>query len=209
MLFLCGFLNSRITIMSLLDQLKHWDYNLFHQINGEWSNSFFDAVLPYLREANFWIPFYLFLLLFTTLNYKKQGFWWVLMMIFTATLSDLFSSSVLKETFFRLRPCQDPAINSTIHILVNYCPGSSSFPSSHAVNHFAAATFIYQTLKSSSKWWKLVYVWAFVIIYAQVYVGVHYPLDVSGGAVIGIFLGWTTSYIFNTRIGLQPLPKQP
>ena len=61
----------------------------------------------------------------------------------------------------RLRPCQDLSINQYIRILVNYCPQSSSFPSSHAVNHFAAATFIYQTLKFSSKWWRLMFVWAF------------------------------------------------
>lgn len=194
--------------MSLLEQLKQLDYNLFRHINGQWTNSLFDSVLPYLREANFWLPFYLFLLLLVTFNYGKQSIWWVLMILLTATISDLLSSSVLKETFFRLRPCQDPAINTYINILVNYCPRSSSFPSSHAVNHFAAATFIYQTLKFSSKWWALIFAWAFSIIYAQVYVGVHYPFDVLSGALIGTFIGWTTSYIFNTRIGLQPLSKQ-
>lgn len=130
------------------------------------------------------------------------------MILLTATVSDLISSSFLKETFFRLRPCQNPEINVYIRVLVNYCPQSSSFPSSHAVNHFAAATFIYQTLKFSSKWWKLVFVWAFAIAYAQVYVGVHYPIDVFGGSLIGVFIGWVSSYIFNSRIGLQPLTKQ-
>ncbi|MGE5109110.1 MAG: phosphatase PAP2 family protein [Sphingobacteriales bacterium] len=194
--------------MSLPEQLKHWDHQLFHYINGQWNNSYFDSVLPFLRESNFWLPFYLFLLLLVTFNYGKQSIWWVLMILLTATVSDLISSSFLKETFFRLRPCQNPEINVYIRVLVNYCPQSSSFPSSHAVNHFAAATFIYQTLKFSSKWWKLVFVWAFAIAYAQVYVGVHYPIDVFGGSLIGAFIGWVSSYIFNSRIGLQPLTKQ-
>lgn len=195
--------------MSIPEQLKHWDYQLFHYINGQWTNSFFDSVLPFLRESMFWLPFYLFLLLLVTFNYGKQSIWWILMILLTATLSDLISSSFLKETFLRLRPCQDPAINEYVRILVKRCPVSSSFPSSHAVNHFAAATFIYQTLKLSSKWWRLMFVWAFAIIYAQVYVGVHYPIDVFCGSLIGIFIGWLTSFIFNSRIGLQPLTNKP
>ncbi|RTL60379.1 MAG: phosphatase PAP2 family protein [Sphingobacteriales bacterium] len=208
MLFLPGWINSHITYMTLPAPLQQFDYQLFHLINSEWNNSLFDAVLPFLREANFWLPFYLFLLLLVTFNFGKQGGWWVLMIILTAVLSDILSSSVLKENLMRLRPCQDPSINGMIRILVNYCPRSSSFPSSHAVNHFAAATFIYQTLKFNSKWWRLIFLWAFAIIYAQVYVGVHYPVDVFCGALIGMTLGWITSYIFNSRIGLQPLPKQ-
>ncbi|HET9056749.1 MAG TPA: phosphatase PAP2 family protein [Chitinophagaceae bacterium] len=193
--------------MSLTEQLKQWDYNLFHQINTKWTHPLLDSVLPFLRESSFWLPFYLFLLLFIPFNFGKKSIWWILMILFTASVSDLISSSYLKETFFRLRPCQDPAINEFVRILIKRCPVSSSFPSSHAVNHFAVATFIYQTLKFSSKWWRLIFVWAFAIIYAQVYVGVHYPIDVFCGSVIGIFIGWISSYLFNSRIGLQPLTK--
>ncbi|MBI2729969.1 MAG: phosphatase PAP2 family protein [Sphingobacteriales bacterium] len=195
-------------MLFLPEPLNQWDHKLFHAINGQWNNSFFDSVLPFLREANFWIPLYLFLLLMITFSFGKQSTWWILTFVFTVVFSDLLSSSVLKETIFRLRPCQDPSLAGTINILVNYCPKSSSFPSSHAVNHFAIATFIYQTLKFTSKWWGLIFLWAFAIIYAQVYVGVHYPFDVFCGSLIGITIGWLTSYIFNTRIGLHQQTKQ-
>lgn len=194
--------------MTLPASLQRLDNQLFHYINGQWANSTFDGVLPFLRESTLWLPFYLFLLLLVTVNYGKQSIWWILMVIFTVSLSDIISSSILKETFLRVRPCQDPQINYAINILVKRCPVSSSFPSSHAVNHFTAAMFIYQTLKFSSKWWALMFMWAFCIIYAQVYVGVHYPVDVFCGALIGCFIGWVSSYIFNTKIGLQPIPKQ-
>lgn len=194
--------------MSLIEQLHELDLSLFRHINEQWTNNTLDSILPFLREAGFWLPFYLFLLLLVAFNFGKQSIWWILTVLFTAAASDLISSSVLKESIFRLRPCQDPSMIMYVRVLVNYCPQSSSFPSSHAVNHFAAATFIYQTLKFTSKWWRLMFLWAFVIIYAQVYVGVHYPFDVLGGTFIGILIGWFTSYIFNSRIGLQPLTSK-
>ncbi len=192
--------------MTLPDSINQLDYQLFRTINGHWTNPVFDSVLPFLRESVFWLPFYLFLLLLISFNFGKQSIWWILMILLTATVSDLISSSFLKQNLFRLRPCQDPAINQFVNILIKRCPVSSSFPSSHAVNHFAASMFIYQTLKLSSRWWALIFLWAFAIIYAQVYVGVHYPLDVLCGALIGCFLGWAGSYIFNSKIGLvQPV----
>lgn len=194
--------------MSLIEQLHQLDLSLFRHINEQWTNTTLDSILPFLREAGFWLPFYLFLLLLVVFNFGKQSIWWILTVLFTAAVSDLISSSVLKESIFRLRPCQDPSMIMYVRVLVNYCPHSSSFPSSHAVNHFAATTFIYQTLKFTSKWWRLMFLWAFVIIYAQVYVGVHYPFDVLGGTLIGILIGWFTSYIFNSKIGLQPLTSK-
>jgi undecaprenyl-diphosphatase len=95
-----------------------------------------------------------------------------------------------------------------MRFLANYCPSSSSFTSSHACNHFAMAFFIYRTLRQTSPWWSLVFVWAFMISYAQVYVGVHYPLDVICGAVVGSLIGLTTSRLFRLQAGtltLQPL----
>src|ERR1700750_2474223 len=86
----------------------HWiseaDYWLFSKINQDWTNSFFDGLFLYLREAEFWVPFYLFLLVFITLNFKTRGWWWSLSLIMTAIISDLVSSSLIKHLVFRLRP---------------------------------------------------------------------------------------------------------
>ena len=188
--------------MSLPDSLQYWDFQLFQYINSKWNNDLFDAVLPFVRESTFWLPLYLFLLLLVSFNFGKQSIWWILMAILTVSLSDIISSSFLKENLFRLRPCQDPAINDMVRIMIKRCPVSSSFPSSHAVNHFTAAMFIYQTLKFTSKWWALLFVWAFFIIYAQVYVGVHYPVDVFCGAIIGCFIGWFFASVFNKKLKL-------
>jgi undecaprenyl-diphosphatase len=181
-----------------LDNFKSFDYKLFSKINGEWHNSFFDGFLPFSREALFWAPLYLFLLLFVIINFKKYGWLWALFFIINVVVSDFISSSVIKELVFHLRPCRDPALAGHLRFLVKYCPGSSGFTSSHAVNHFAAAMFIFATLKQrvNPKWLALIFAWAFIPAYAQVYVGVHFPTDIIGGMIVGIMVGYLVAYLF-------------
>jgi len=108
--------------------------------------------------------------------------------------------------FDRVRPCNEPSLHEQIRILVNYVPQSPSFTSSHAVNHFSLATYFYRTLKPYiGKWSYLFFLWAAMVAYGQVYVGVHYPGDILGGAVVGLLIGWFTSQIFNKKIGMPKL----
>jgi membrane-associated phospholipid phosphatase len=191
--------------MSVWSQILQWDKDLFFAINNGSSNTVFDAMLPYSRISNVWIPFYLFLLAFITINYKSKSIPWILFFIATVACSDWISSAVIKPNFFRLRPCQDPDLAARIRILVKYCPQSSSFTSSHAVNHFGMAMFIYTTLKNEAgKWLKLVFAWAIIIIYAQVYVGVHYPGDVICGALLGMAIGYIWAWLFRRSFSLHP-----
>ena len=190
--------------MNILKRVIELDHQLFFAINGKWSNAFFDSFLPYTRESLIWLPLYLFLLVFIWMNFGKQGLWWALFFICLAACCDLVSSKLIKENIMRARPCRHPEIASHVRFLVNYCPESSSFTSSHATNHFGMATFIYFTLRSyTSKWLALIFLWAAMIAYAQVYVGVHFPLDVTSGAILGIFIGYLMSVIFNKKMGLQ------
>src|SRR5690606_36798714 len=99
--------------------------------------------------------------------------------IITAMLSDYISSSVIKENLCRLRPCREPFLADQVRFLVSYCMRSSSVTSSHPVNHLAVSMFVLTTFKNSiSPTWAWMFVRAFAICYAQVYVGVHFPLDV-------------------------------
>ena len=172
------------------------DRYVLHLINYKWQNSFFDQVMPMIRQSNFWLPLYLFLGVFALFNIKKSG-WFILLFICTVALCDLLSSHIIKNLIFRLRPCRDPDLLGSIRVLATYCPISSSFTSSHATNHFGMATFASITLLPyAGKWIYLTYLWAFSIIYAQLYVGVHYPLDVMGGALLGIMAGVLTAGIY-------------
>ncbi|MBK7308993.1 MAG: phosphatase PAP2 family protein [Chitinophagaceae bacterium] len=181
-----------------MQQLIHFDKEFFKLVNGQWTNPFFDWIMPWLRNSNMWIPFYVFLGLLIAFNFKKQAFWIIAFGIITIILTDGISSKIIKPYFDRLRPFNDPDIGSMVRFLLPYRPGSGSFTSSHATNHFGLAMYLYLVLKKYfGKWMLLLFVWAFLICYAQVYVGVHFPGDVMGGAILGCLIGYGTAYILN------------
>ena len=188
--------------LNALDGLLRLDRQLFNLINERGSSTLLDVILPFLRESQFWVPFYLFMILFMTFNFGRLGWWWVLAFVLTAALADIISSHIIKENIMRIRPCRDPELAAEVIFRVNYCPKSSSFTSSHATSHFALSMFIYQTLKRLSKWWGLIFAWAIIICYTQVYVGVHYPLDVIGGGILGCGIGAFMAYMYRRQIGL-------
>jgi undecaprenyl-diphosphatase len=192
-----------ILLFTLPEKIKALDYYIFSKINGKWHNTFFDTFFPFTRETFFWLPFYFFLVLFVIINFKRFGWLWVLFLVLNVVVSDQVSSTLIKDNFFRLRPCRDPAIAESVRFLVKSCGANSSFTSSHAANHFAAAMFIFATLRhrvSIKKWWALIFLWALIPCYAQIYVGVHFPVDILGGILLGIVLGYLMGYLFNRTV---------
>ena len=190
-----------------------WDYIdpadqwLIKHINQTWGNSFFDTVLPFVRETGFWLPLYLLLAMFVCINFGIRGVWWIVGFLLTAALADIISSQIIKQTIWRIRPCQDPEIGPQLRFFINYCPGSSSFTSSHATTHFGQAMFFYLTLRSVFKQAWLFFIWAFMIAYTQVYVGVHYPFDVLCGGILGCGIGFITSKLYLKQVGMLSLDK--
>ncbi len=181
-----------------MNQVIQLDRQLFQLVNQQWSNDLFDRLMPFIRNQNTWLPLYIFLLVFALINFNNQKWWWIVYAVALTGLSDFISSSIIKPNIFRLRPCNDPSLVDTIHVLVTYRPQSSSFTSSHAMNHFAMAAFFYFTLeKFMGKWALFFFVWAFSVCYAQVYIGVHFPLDVFCGGLIGFVFGYLSARLFN------------
>ena len=187
-----------------MKQLLSYDQQLFRIINKEWSNPFFDWLMPWLRNSDMWYPFYFFIILLIIVNFKKNRFAWILFGVGTVILCDFVSSTIIKQNIIRLRPCNDPDLAGWIHVLVGYRPQSSSFTSSHAANHFGMAMFLFYTLKPwFGKWGLLFFLWGFGISFSQVYVGVHYPLDIICGGLIGILIGYLSGRSFNRNYGLM------
>ncbi|RMG79351.1 MAG: phosphatase PAP2 family protein [Bacteroidetes bacterium] len=182
-----------------METLLHWDESLFILLNNGLENAFFDAVMPWLRNKYVWLPLYLFLGSFLVINYQKRGAYILLGLLLSVAVSDLVSSHIVKKTIERPRPCREVGLRQEVHLLVP-CGGGYSFTSSHASNHFAVAVFLILTLGRVFKWIKLpLALWAASISFAQIYVGVHYPLDVIGGAVLGTVSAMVVYYGF-TRI---------
>ena len=74
--------------------------------------------------------------------------------------------------------------------------GGSSFPSGHALEAFAVAAAL-SLLFSKKKIAIPVYLWAMIVAYSRMALGVHYPSDILAGAIIGTFIGWSIPWIFN------------
>ena len=180
----------------MFEQLIHFDQHLFYIINHDWANPLFDCIMPWLRMPTFWIPLYLFIIVFCLWKYKKRGIIIILFIVATFGVSDFTSASLIKPFVHRLRPCQDPVVSKTDMERIT-CGSGYSFPSSHATNHFAMAIFMILIWCKKWRWiWFWGILWAGLISFAQVYVGVHYPIDVFCGALYGSFVGWLMSRLF-------------
>ena len=183
-------------------RLDELDKEAFLFLNTQLVNPVFDAILPYFRDSVFWAPLYIFMLAFVLINYGRKGFWWCIGFLCTVAIADMIGTRVFKEGFERLRPCQDPFFSENVRLLLKHCSGSFSFVSNHAANHFGIATYVSITfLPSFGRWTYLFFLWAFFVSFAQIYVGVHYPLDILGGALLGVLAGVLTSRIVTDKMG--------
>lgn len=179
----------------MIDQLVQFDRDLFFAINNGLSNGFFDWLMPILRDRYTWVLLYLFIIVFSIKNYGKQGFIMILFLAMTFGISDFISSSIIKPNVQRLRPCNETEIKTKVNNLVD-CGTGYSFPSSHATNHFAIAVFLIMMFYHK---WKIILpigiLWAASISFAQIYVGVHYPIDILTGSLLGSSIGLGMSKI--------------
>ena len=182
----------------MLEQLIDIDHQFFLGVNQGMANAFFDWLMPLLRNRYFWVPLYFFLIVFLIRNYKRNGVICILFLLGTFAIADYFSASILKHIFERLRPCNEPGFKDEIRLLVS-CGSGFSFPSSHACNHFAIGMFLNTVFYDR---WKpilpLSMLWALSIAFAQVYVGVHFPIDITVGGLLGCLIGYITGTIFLT-----------
>lgn len=151
-------------------------------------NSVLDRVMWWLSDRWIWIPLYLFL---TVLVIRRLG--WargVACLLFVAaliTLVDQTCSSVIRPAVCRMRPSNpDNPISAVIHIVNDYRGGSYGFPSSHAGNTFALATFL-SLLFRNRIGMLLLFLWSLSVSYSRMYLGVHYPGDILAGSLVGAF----------------------
>ncbi len=182
----------------ILEKIQQLDTKGLVFINRTIANPLFDAILPWMRESIIWLPLYLYLISWGLMNMGKRKWWWVFSAILSVAVSDQISSGFIKNTVQRVRPCKDPEVLPQILLRLDHCSGAFSLPSSHAANHFSLAMFVFVSLLPmvSRKITRWLFLWAGLICFAQVYVGVHYPIDIFFGTLVGIGSGWLAAKIF-------------
>ncbi len=176
----------------MIETLRHIDRAVFHLINSDMANPVCDMLCPWLREKLTWVPFYM---VAAYLIYRKYGLRNTLLlgvlMAATILVSDQ-TSNLFKFSVHRLRPCNSPGFKDGVRLLIETCGVGYSFVSAHAANHFAIATYFSFLVNGNKKIIAALYVWAGCVALSQVYVGVHYPLDITAGAMVGIAAGFVT-----------------
>ena len=97
---------------SIFESLQSFDQSLFVYINRVATHPVLDTLMPFFRESTFWIPLYLFLIVFVFVNFGKNGWVWLFFAFITVLLTDQLSSSIVKNWVMRPRPCNDPVFSS-------------------------------------------------------------------------------------------------
>jgi undecaprenyl-diphosphatase len=168
--------------------LEHLDQQLFLFLNSHYS-PFWDKVMHTLSGTLLWVPLYLAILIFLGVTYRRKFLIILLFIILAVSLSDQISVRLFKNTFQRLRPCHEPALEGMIHLYNGECGGKYGFVSSHASNSFNVALLSLMFIKR--RWYTVsIILWASAIGYSRIYLGVHYPGDVICGSLVGAFVGW-------------------
>ncbi len=172
----------------MISVLSSWDITLFRLINGQGHNYFLDWFMPFMTDLKNFRYVLPVLVVWVLVREKKAGIVFLVFIGLTLAITDQFSSHWLKDWVGRVRPCH---VLEEVRLLTD-CNTSYSFPSSHAVNIFAAAFFLSQPLKKLSP---LFFGIAGIVGYSRIYIGIHYPLDVIGGAAIGLLIAWPMRWL--------------
>ncbi|HQX44358.1 MAG: phosphatase PAP2 family protein [Saprospiraceae bacterium] len=173
----------------MINYLIWLDHKIFEWIQLNLRASELDVLISLCRDKHFWLPLYVFLVAYVVFNYKINLVKFVLMIVVLISLSDQLTSSLIKKTVRRERPCKEAYFSDQFNTPVG-CSGGFSFPSSHASNHMALGAFLYLFFEGKNKFKRrMLLIWPLIVGFAQVYVAVHFPFDVLAGFLIGAILG--------------------
>ncbi len=187
----------------MIEILKNIDFQLFVFFNSL-NSPFWDKIMWWFSGTKFWLPMYLLIIIYIIYKQQWRAIITIAFIALVVTLADQISVHAFKEVFQRLRPCHNSELHDIVHLVNNKCGGKYGFVSSHAANTFAVAFFLSKLFKNKN-FSIFIFIWASVVSYSRIYLGVHFPFDVLGGAVLGSIIGYLIYKLYNFM--LNKLPK--
>ena len=192
----------------MIDWIDQIDKTIFLFLNSKHSESS-DAIWMFITNIPTWIPLYILILVLIIKVFKKDSLYLILGLLLVVLLSDQFTSGFMKPFFERHRPCHDHEISYLVHV-ANKCGGQFGFASGHSANSFGISMIVWLVFRYAWKWTWIIFVWAVVVAYSRIAIGVHYPGDIIVGGLVGIFFGWLVFIIIGKiyfKIKQEPLIK--
>lgn len=173
--------------MDFIDNLIHLDKELLVFLNGL-GNENWDSLWMIITNQLSWLPLYLlfFFLIFRSYGWKK-GLAFIVITALMIAFSDQLTVFI-KNSTERFRPNRDPEIMDIIRIIKNN--KSFSFVSGHATTSTAVSLLMHLTLKKYYRYTLLFFIWPLLFAYSRIYIGVHFPIDVTVGALLGLLIGF-------------------
>ena len=182
-----------------MEEIIHFDKELLLWFNG--SNSLFlDSLITTLTNAKTWIPLYLslFYIVLKSNNTVKD----ILLVLAAAGLCVLFAGTIddtlVKPLVARWRPGRDPEIGMLVDTVDGYRGGKYGFFSAHACNTFSIALF-FSLLMRQRLFTVFMVSWSLLNCYTRLYLGVHFPGDITVGLVWGTLVGYGVYRFFYCR----------
>jgi len=186
----------------MIEWLSGIDRAVFTFVNQTLANPVTDSIMPIITNDNVLRVLYAAILAVLLIFGRKRFVWVAVFSLVVVALTDQSSSAWLKPWLARLRPCKV----MEVRLLVDGCGAGYSFPSSHATNLFGQALFFGLLYKKYVPYFIL---FAFLVGLSRVFVGVHYPLDVVGGMILGGAEGALAAWALwnlDRRMKLKPKP---
>ena len=178
----------------MFEEILKLDSKLFLFLNNLGTTKF-DAFWLSLSKIEANIVMYLFLiLLFFHIKKLSPKFLYIFYLLFIIALMITITdqgANFFKDSFQRLRPCYNESISDSLRLVKENCGGKYGFFSAHASNSFSLAIFFGLLFKNRIRYMIIITtVYASLISYSRIYLGVHFPIDIIVGSSFGIFVGF-------------------